>query len=133
MEPPSFKVNEEEVESPLSLSSLVDASSSIMVVCGAGISVSCGVPDFRSPDIGIYNNLDVEEFGLVCESPKAAQFEFHIQRLTFFFLCAGLGLAACCTHRIACCGRLLYLRALRCFHLICLIAGVQAFPLTSSL
>ncbi|EED92342.1 predicted protein, partial [Thalassiosira pseudonana CCMP1335] len=35
----------------------------IVVLCGAGISVSCGIPDFRS-QTGLYNTLNYQELGL---------------------------------------------------------------------
>ncbi|KAJ2795887.1 NAD-dependent histone deacetylase sir2, partial [Coemansia guatemalensis] len=41
---------------------LIKRSQRIMVLTGAGVSVSCGIPDFRSP-AGIYTRLN-EEFGL---------------------------------------------------------------------
>jgi len=39
----------------------------ILVLTGAGISVSAGIPDFRSPKTGIYANL--KEYNL--PSPEA--------------------------------------------------------------
>lgn len=40
-----------------SVAKLLQGRKKIMVLAGAGISVSCGIPDFRSPQ-GLYANLD---------------------------------------------------------------------------
>jgi NAD-dependent SIR2 family protein deacetylase len=45
---------------------LLNGRKNIVVLVGAGISVSCGIPDFRSKDSGLYSTLDTEELGLSC-------------------------------------------------------------------
>ena len=42
---------------------LLKGRKNIVVLCGAGISVSCGIPDFRSKG-GIYDLIDTNELGL---------------------------------------------------------------------
>ena len=41
----------------------------IVVCTGAGISVSAGIPDFRSPTTGLYSNL--EKMGYKLPSPES--------------------------------------------------------------
>ena len=42
----------------------LSTSKRILVVRGAGISVNCGIPDFRSKDSGLYHTLDCEAIGI---------------------------------------------------------------------
>lgn len=45
---------------------LLQGRKNIVVLVGAGISVSCGIPDFRSRDSGLYSTLDTQKLGLSC-------------------------------------------------------------------
>jgi NAD-dependent SIR2 family protein deacetylase len=45
---------------------LLQGRKNIIVLVGAGISVSCGIPDFRSKDSGLYSTLNIDDLGLNC-------------------------------------------------------------------
>ena len=34
-----------------------DECKNVVVMCGAGVSVAAGIPDFRTPGTGLYDNL----------------------------------------------------------------------------
>ena len=42
---------------------LVEEAERIVVLSGAGISVAAGIPDFRSPETGLYHTIS-KEFGI---------------------------------------------------------------------
>ena len=48
------------------VANLLRNKKNIAVLTGAGISVSCGIPDFRTKGSGLYSTLDLEELGLSC-------------------------------------------------------------------
>ena len=47
-----------------SLLALLRGRQRIAVLTGAGISVSCGIPDFRTKDSGLYDSLDTQALGI---------------------------------------------------------------------
>lgn len=47
-----------------SVANLLRDRKNIVVLAGAGLSVSCGIPDFRSRDTGLYSTLDATALGL---------------------------------------------------------------------
>ena len=47
-----------------SIVKILKEKKNIVVLVGAGISVSCGIPDFRSKGTGIYHTMDANELGL---------------------------------------------------------------------
>lgn len=61
-----FQIQGETFDARLaSVTNLLSQKKNIIILAGAGISVSCGIPDFRSKD-GLYNNLNYQELGLTC-------------------------------------------------------------------
>jgi NAD+-dependent protein deacetylase SIR2 len=43
-----------------SVAKILEGRKRVLVLAGAGISVSCGIPDFRSKDKGLYSTLDFQ-------------------------------------------------------------------------
>lgn len=55
-----------------------------------GISVSCGIPDFRSKDIGLYNTLDCQKFGIPSPELLFDLEFFKIDPVPFYKFCRAL-------------------------------------------
>ena len=43
-----------------SVAKILNHCQNILVLAGAGLSVSCGIPDFRSKGTGLYSTLDTQ-------------------------------------------------------------------------
>ena len=56
----------------------ISSKKNIVVLAGAGISVSCGIPDFRSQD-GLYNTLNYQ----VRSSHESTAGPNHISHVSF--------------------------------------------------
>jgi NAD-dependent deacetylase len=54
-------VGEQGTEDATRLAGLIRAADSVVALTGAGISVPSGIPDFRSPGTGLWNNVDPME------------------------------------------------------------------------
>ncbi|GJQ14135.1 hypothetical protein GpartN1_g5926.t1 [Galdieria partita] len=60
---PTYRTKREDLKTIQDLARMIEQASHILVVSGAGISVSCGIPDFRSSG-GIYERIQ-ETFSLL--------------------------------------------------------------------
>ena len=59
----------------------------IVVLCGAGVSVSAGIPDFRTPGLGLYDNL--QKYDLPDGQPEAVfDLDFFRTNPTAFYTLA---------------------------------------------
>jgi len=68
------------------LAKIISNSSKIIVVCGAGISVSSGIPDFRSPSSGIYNLIaSLPEYGSLPQPECLFSLDFFVDNPTPFW------------------------------------------------
>ena len=82
---PPFPVHEKSFSACFErVAHLLQGRKNIIVLLGAGISVSCGIPDFRSRDSGLYSTLDIEEFGLSCPE-ELFDWEFFLDDPKPFF------------------------------------------------
>ena len=57
-----MKTLEEKIED---FAKLILESKNIVVLTGAGMSTESGIPDFRSPNTGLWNKVDPEKFASI--------------------------------------------------------------------
>mmetsp|Transcript_27154 Transcript_27154/g.46505 ORF Transcript_27154/g.46505 Transcript_27154/m.46505 type:complete len:814 (+) Transcript_27154:29-2470(+) len=60
-------------------------SMKIVALVGAGISVNCGIPDFRSPESGIYSKISPGQFSMEFLATQPQEF-YNFVRETFGFV-----------------------------------------------
>lgn len=67
-----------------SIVNLLKDRKNIAVLLGAGISVSCGIPDFRTKGSGLYSTLDAEDLGISCPEELFDASFFHENPRPFY-------------------------------------------------
>lgn len=68
-------------------------------MCGAGLSVSAGIPDFRTPGTGLYSNL--QKFNL--PYPEAVfEINYFKRNPAPFFMLAKVSVLPCHNTRLIC-------------------------------
>lgn len=57
---PPFRLGANYRDGFAAVAKLLEGRKNVLVLAGAGISVSCGIPDFRSRGSGLYSTMNAE-------------------------------------------------------------------------